>query len=399
MIPDTVKTAYGAMSYINAATGNTFVIIIDEWDVLIRDEANNKELQEEYINFLRGMFKGTEPTKYIALAYLTGILPIKKLKTQSALNNFEEFTMLDAGALASYIGFTDDEVKQLCKKYDRDYEAVKNWYDGYMLSGKHVYNPKAVVSVMMRGSFQSYWSQTGTYESLIPLIDMDFDGLRAAIISMISGNEIKVRTTTFQNDMVSFKNKDDVLTLLIHLGYLAFNQKNQMAYIPNEELRNELMDAVEENKWDEIMQFERQSIDLFNATINKDVNTVAAKIEQIHMEYTSVIQYNDENSLSCTVNLAFYFAREYYTMIRELPSGKGFADICMIPRKTHLDKPAVVIELKWDKSAAGALNQIKEKNYGSALKDYQGNLLLVGINYDRVTKKHECVIEVAQKQL
>lgn len=91
-----------------------------------------------------------------------------------------------------------------------------------MLSGKHVYNPKAVVSVMMRGSFQSYWSQTGTYESLIPLIDMDFDGLRAAIISMISGNEIKVRTTTFQNDMVSFKNKDDVLTLLIHLGYLAF---------------------------------------------------------------------------------------------------------------------------------------------------------------------------------
>ena len=156
VIPDTVKTAYGAMSYINAATGNTFVIIIDEWDVLIRDEANNKELQEEYINFLRGMFKGTEPTKYIALAYLTGILPIKKLKTQSALNNFEEFTMLDAGALASYIGFTDDEVKQLCKKYDRDYEAVKNWYDGYMLSGKHVYNPKAVVSVMMRGSFQSY---------------------------------------------------------------------------------------------------------------------------------------------------------------------------------------------------------------------------------------------------
>ena len=182
VIPDTVKTAYGAMSYINAATGNTFVIIIDEWDVLIRDEANNKELQEGYINFLRGMFKGTEPTKYIALAYLTGILPIKKLKTQSALNNFEEFTMLDAGALASYIGFTDDEVKQLCKKYDRDYEAVKNWYDGYMLSGKHVYNPKAVVSVMMRGSFQSYWSQTGTYESLIPLIDMDFDGLRAAII-------------------------------------------------------------------------------------------------------------------------------------------------------------------------------------------------------------------------
>lgn len=395
VIPDTVKTAYGAMSYINAATGNTFVIIIDEWDVLIRDEANNKELQEEYINFLRGMFKGTEPTKYIALAYLTGILPIKKLKTQSALNNFEEFTMLDAGALASYIGFTDDEVKQLCKKYDRDYEAVKNWYDGYMLSGKHVYNPKAVVSVMMRGSFQSYWSQTGTYESLIPLIDMDFDGLRAAIISMISGNEIKVRTTTFQNDMVSFKNKDDVLTLLIHLGYLAFNQKNQMAYIPNEELRNELMDAVEENKWDEIMQFERQSIDLFNATINKDVNTVAAKIEQIHMEYTSVIQYNDENSLSSVLAIAYLGTMNYYFKpVRELPTGRGFADFVYIPKPEYInDYPALVVELKWNKNADTAMQQIRERKYPNSLLQYTGNILLVAINYDEKTKEHVCKIE------
>lgn len=395
VIPDTVKTAYGAMSYINAATGNTFVIIIDEWDVLIRDEANNKELQEEYINFLRGMFKGTEPTKYIALAYLTGILPIKKLKTQSALNNFEEFTMLDAGALASYIGFTDDEVKQLCKKYDRDYEAVKNWYDGYMLSGKHVYNPKAVVSVMMRGSFQSYWSQTGTYESLIPLIDMDFDGLRAAIISMISGNEIKVRTTTFQNDMVSFKNKDDVLTLLIHLGYLAFNQKNQMAYIPNEELRNELMDAVEENKWDEIIQFERQSIDLFNATINKDVNTVAAKIEQIHMEYTSVIQYNDENSLSSVLAIAYLGTMNYYFKpVRELPTGRGFADFVYIPKPEYInDYPALVVELKWNKNADTAMQQIRERQYPNSLLQYTGNILLVAINYDEKTKEHVCKIE------
>lgn len=395
VIPDTVKTAYGAMSYINAAIGNTFVIIIDEWDVLIRDEANNKELQEEYINFLRGMFKGTEPTKYIALAYLTGILPIKKLKTQSALNNFEEFTMLDAGALASYIGFTDDEVKQLCKKYDRDYEAVKNWYDGYMLSGKHVYNPKAVVSVMMRGSFQSYWSQTGTYESLIPLIDMDFDGLRAAIISMISGNEIKVRTTTFQNDMVSFKNKDDVLTLLIHLGYLAFNQKNQMAYIPNEELRNELMDAVEENKWDEIIQFERQSIDLFNATINKDVNTVAAKIEQIHMEYTSVIQYNDENSLSSVLAIAYLGTMNYYFKpVRELPTGRGFADFVYIPKPEYInDYPALVVELKWNKNADTAMQQIRERQYPNSLLQYTGNILLVAINYDEKTKEHVCKIE------
>ena len=258
-----------------------------------------------------------------------------------------------------------------------------------------VYNPKAVVSVMMRGSFQSYWSQTGTYESLIPLIDMDFDGLRAAIISMISGNEIKVRTTTFQNDMVSFKNKDDVLTLLIHLGYLAFNQKNQMAYIPNEELRNELMDAVEENKWDEIMQFERQSIDLFNATINKDVNTVAAKIEQIHMEYTSVIQYNDENSLSSVLAIAYLGTMNYYFKpVRELPTGRGFADFVYIPKPEYInDYPALVVELKWNKNADTAMQQIRERQYPNSLLQYTGNVLLVAINYDEKTKEHVCKIE------
>ena len=160
IIPASAKTAYGAMSYINAATGNKFIVIIDEWDILIRDEANNQKVQEKYINFLRGMFKGVEPAKYIALAYLTGILPIKKLKTQSALNNFEEYTMLDAGPLASYVGFTDDEVRGLSQKYGRDYEEIKNWYDGYILGEQHIYNPKAVVSVMLRNNFQSYWSQT-----------------------------------------------------------------------------------------------------------------------------------------------------------------------------------------------------------------------------------------------
>ena len=399
IIPDTVKTAYGAMSYINAATGNTFVIIIDEWDVLIRDEANNKELQEEYINFLRGMFKGTEPTKYIALAYLTGILPIKKLKTQSALNNFEEFTMLDAGPLASYIGFTDDEVKQLCEKYDRDYKEVKSWYDGYLLSDKHIYNPKAVVSVMMRGSFQSYWSQTGTYESIIPLINMDFDGLKAAIITMISGNEVKVRTTTFQNDMVTFKNKDDVLTLLIHLGYLAFDQKKQMAYIPNEELRKELMDAVEDDKWDEIIKFENQSLELFEATLDRDVDAVASKIEQIHMEYTSVIKYNDENSLSSVLAIAYLGTMNYYFKpVRELPAGQGFADFVYIPKPEYIKRyPALVVELKWNKNADTAIQQIRDRKYPDSLLQYTGNILLVAISYDEKTKAHQCKIETYDK--
>ncbi len=177
-LPEETKSLPEALSQINALTGKKFIVIIDEWDVLIRDEAANTKAQEDYINFLRGMFKGTEPTKYIQLAYLTGILPIKKEKTQSALNNFDEFTMLSASRLAPYIGFTEDEVQKLAKEYQQDFDEVKRWYDGYLLNEYQVYNPRAVVSVMLRGEFKSYWSETASYDAIVPLINMDFDGLK-----------------------------------------------------------------------------------------------------------------------------------------------------------------------------------------------------------------------------
>lgn len=234
----------GALTRITQSTGRKFIVIIDEWDILIRDEAANTAVQEEYINFLRGMFKGTEPAKFLHLAYLTGILPIKKIKTQSALNHFFEISMLDAASFAPYIGFTENEVQCLCQKYGQNFEKVQHWYDGYRLGDLHVYNPNAVVSLMLRGQFRSYWSQTGTYESIIPLINMDFDGLKTAIIQMISGAAVAVNVFGFQNDMITFRNRDDVITLLIHLGYLAYDEAKQTAFIPNEEIRQEFLAAT-----------------------------------------------------------------------------------------------------------------------------------------------------------
>lgn len=384
-----------AMSEIYTVTGNKFIVIIDEWDILIRDEANNRDEQENYINFLRGMFKGTEPTRFISLAYLTGILPIKKMKTQSALNNFDEFTMLDAGALASYIGFTELEVEKLCDKYHKDFAEVKRWYDGYVLENQQVYNPKAVVSVMLRGNFQSYWSQTGTYEVVVPLINMDFDGLKQAIIEMISGSTVEVDTGTFQNDTVSFSSRDDVITYLIHLGYLAYDQRKQCAFIPNEEIRQELLAATKKIKWNEMQEFAYQSEQLLEATLDREEALVADYIEQIHMEYASAIQYHNENSLSSVLTIAYLSAMKYYFKpIRELPTGRGFSDFVFIPKEEYrVDYPALVVELKWNKSAHTALQQIKDKKYPESLLQYTGNILLVGINYDKKSKAHECVIE------
>ena len=254
-----------ALSRVKERTGQKFVIIIDEWDVLIRDEAANEKIQNEYINFLRSMFKGIEPTKYIQLAYLTGILPIKKEKTQSAVNNLEEFTMLQAYELAPYIGFTEEEVKVLCKQYGRDFEKVKKWYDGYLLDEYQVYNPKAVVSVMTKGKFRSYWSETGSYEVVVPLISMNFDGLKTSMIEMLSGLEVKVDTATFKNDPAKIQNKDDVLTYLIHLGYLGYNENTGSAFVPNEEIRQELITAVRSSKWDEMIAFQHESRELLEA--------------------------------------------------------------------------------------------------------------------------------------
>ena len=388
-----------AMSAINAATGNKFVVLIDEWDVLIRDELDKPEVQEAYINFLRGLFKGVEPTRYIALAYLTGILPIKVEKTQSALNNFDEYTMIEPKAFAPYIGFTEAEVKQLCERYNSSYETVKLWYDGYLLGDYQVYNPNAVVSVMLWSIFQSYWSKTGSYEMIVPLINMDFDGLRSSIIEMLAGSPVPVDTHSFQNDMVTFNSKDDVLTLLIHLGYLGYNQAEGAAFIPNEEIRSELVYSVRDSKWNEMLAFQRDSAALLNATLDMEAAEVAAYIEKIHRDYVSVIKYNDENSLSSVLSLAYLSAMQYYfKLIRELPTGRGFADFVLLPKLQFANRyPALVVELKWNKRAQAALEQIREKQYPESLVQYAGEILLVGISYDKKTKEHQCIIEQMEK--
>lgn len=394
-----LKSLPEALSRINAAIGKKFIVVIDEWDVLIRDEALNQSVQKEYISFLRGMFKGSEPSKFIHLAYLTGILPIKKIKTQSALNNFDEFTMIDSSNLAPFTGFTEHEVKELCKRYNMDFAQIKNWYDGYRLEEYEVYNPKAVVSAMNKRKIKSYWSETGTYEAIVPLINMNFDGLKTAIIEMLSGTSVEVDVTSFQNDITSFVNKDDVITYLIHLGYLAYNQDTETAFIPNEEIRQELTKATKRRKWDELVTFQRESEQLLSATLDMDEDAVAEAIEKIHMEYTSMIQYNDENSLSSVLTIAYLSAMKYYFKpIRELPTGRGFADFVFIPQREYIqDYPALIVELKWNQNAKTAIQQIKEKQYPVSIEQYTGEILLVGINYNKKTKEHECVIEKYQK--
>ena len=386
-----------AMKDVFSSTKHPFVILIDEWDCVFREFKQDTNAQKKYLDFLRAWLKDQE---YVALAYMTGILPVKKYGSHSALNMFIEYSMTDPGDVAQYFGFTEEEVDALCQEYGMSFEETKAWYNGYGLwthsrEGDQfysMYSPKSVVEAMLRHKFGTYWNQTETYEALKIYIQMNMDGLKDAVVEMLAGGSIPINIGTFSNDMTTFATRDDVLTLLVHLGYLTYDGEKESVSVPDREVAQEYVNAITTMDWHEVAESIQNSRKLLEALWKLDENAVAEGIDKAHREI-SILQYNDENSLSCTIHLAFYFAREYYTIIRELPSGKGFADICFIPRKLYADKPAAVIELKWDKSAEGAIAQIKDKQYVEALKDYQGNLILAGINYDKKTKKHSCKIE------
>ncbi len=328
---------------------------------------------------------------------MTGILPVKKYGTHSALNMFREYSMMDAGELAEYAGFLESEVKELCEAYQVDFQEMKRWYDGYEFSEVGaVYNPQSVVFSIQSRKFNNYWNQTETYEALREYIDMNFDGLKDAVLRMMGGEHVGVYTGSFANDMTNFASKDDVMTLLIHLGYLGYDFENEEVFIPNNEIMNEFANAVRNSDWGEVTKALIRSKETLQAIWDKESGKVASAIQEAHVE-TSYLQYHDENALSYTISLALFAARNYYIVVRELPVGKGIADMVYLPKKEFPEKPALVVELKWNKTAQGAIAQIKNKEYGKALEGYIGEILLVGINYDRKTKEHQCWIEEYQK--
>ena len=376
-------------------TGNKFIAIIDEWDAPIREIP---DIQKEYLEFLRTLFKSSGTTdKIFAAAYMTGILPIKKDGSQSAISDFEEFSMIKPRKFGPYVGFTEAEVRDLCRDYSVDFTKMKQWYDGYAFRGvDSVYNPNSVMKAIRNDDFDSYWTETSAAVSLMGYISLDFDGLSKTVAELIGGISIKVDTKGFANDLVTFRNRDDVLTLLIHLGYLAYDEETQTVHIPNEELRREFARTIREVKRDETIRRVRESDRLIYDTVHGNAEAVAAQIEKIHAEETAALFYNDEQALRSVIKLAYFSYKDHYLKFEELPAGDGYADIVYLPKKDSM-LPALVIEMKWNKSAEGAIAQIKEKRYPDAVKGHGGDVLLVGINYDKDApagkRKHECVIE------
>ncbi|MBR1741394.1 MAG: AAA family ATPase, partial [Lachnospiraceae bacterium] len=361
-----------------------------------RDGKTASEKQWEYLEFLRSLFKSSGTTDRIfAAAYMTGILPMKKDGSQSAISEFREYTMFDPMEFAPYIGFTEEEVKALCEKHDMDYGQMKYWYDGYSFPGVgSIYKPNSVMETICRKNFKSYWVMTSATDSLLHYINMDFDGLGEAAEKLLSGIPVPIEITEFGNDPRVLRSRDAVLTLLIHYGYFSYDPEMEWIRIPNEEIRSEFAGAIRKMTHAETIRRVKESDKLLLDMVNQDEEAVAAQIEKIHMEECSPRHYNGEQSLRSVIKLACFVYKDEFVQLEELPGGTGFADIVYLPKKRS-DFPILLIELKWDKDAEGAIAQIKNRQYPKVLEGYGSEILLVGISYDKEDKekKHHCRIE------
>ena len=376
------------------ATKMKFVFIIDEWDAIIREAKNDTDIQKAYLNLLREWFKnGNFTSKAVAAAYMTGILPIKKDKGQSAVSDFKEFTATKPYMFAKYFGFTGDEVQKICRDHDMNFDEAKRWYDGYSFAkAKSIYNPYSVMMAMQMGEFRSYWQKTSAAESLKTYVGMNMDNLQDKILRLIAGEPVKVYTDDFENDFETFNSSDDVLTLMIHLGYLVYDSETSQVRIPNEELRIEFKRLLNRPTNKRLSELVHDSEKLLQDTLNRNEEAVSDAIVRVRNTNYAPMFYNNEQALRYVIKFAYIICIDYYLKVEELPTGHGIADVVFLP-KQDTSLPAMIVELKWNQTAEGAVKQIKEKDYPSLISEYTGDLLLVGINYDVDTKKHSCKIE------
>ena len=400
---------------IYASQGIPFVIIIDEWDAIFREYPNDHQAQKDYLDFLRNFLKDQD---YVALAYMTGILPIKKYGKHSALNMFSEYSMTSQMQFAPYTGFTEEEVQLLCANFGMDFNSIKEWYNGYKLFGTGIidqshratatptnaanatvyciYSPLSVVEAIMNKQITNYWNKTETYEALAEYIRMDFDGLKETVAKLMQGDKIKISLGTYTNDMTSLTCRDDVMALLIHLGYLGYDQSSGEVFIPNREILDEYRNSTRTREWSSTFRALKNSRQLVAATEAGDADAIAELVEAAH-DSAGNRTYNSEAALSYAIQLAYYAAQDDYTLFPEVDTGKGYADLLYVPKLPG--KPAMLIELKYNQNANTALEQILRQKYPARLEKYKGNLILVGINYSHSAspttpdfKHHSCKV-------
>lgn len=393
--PEFADKEFGSLSDLLTATGDEFIFIIDEWDYIFSHDLY-QENQSDFLEFLRNLLKDKP---YVALAYMTGVLPIKKYSTGSALNMFKEYTMLNDSCFEEYFGFTEEEVGMLCDRQSKlALIEISEWYNGYTtMDGTKIYNPRSVVCALEDGCCRSYWTRTGKMDEVLFFLKYDIGEVRDDVVKMVNHMSVRAEIKReYAAGQGSPANKKEIYSAMIIYGLLSYHEGELC--IPNKELMIEFENALEDDDFGYVAELVRNSAEVLNATLDKQEETVVSYLHNIHNSEIPVLKYNDENSLSCVVTLAYLSARNKYKVEREEKSGKGFADFIFYPRKKNL--PGIIIELKADSTPEAAIMQIREREYCEKLKKEDiENILLVGISYDTVKKVHQCRIEEVSTSL
>ena len=396
-----IKYLQDAIDLVHQKLGETFILVIDEWDYLFRNYPENRKVQKNFMALLQNLFKDGQTYEAFDLVYMTGIFPIKRYDTQSNLNMFAEFNFTNTGGLGQYFGLTTDEVKTLCVEHDLDFSKTKFWYDGYRLDGFDIYNPNAIVELILHKIFDNYWTKTSSMEPIYDCIGRNFDGVKECVIDLVAGSYLhNIEISSSNLEPSSFTCKDDILAYMIHLGYLAYDRDTDSVYVPNYEVKESLIKALNKLKWPLYEASLKRSDILLEATLNKECDTVASMVADLHNKYSSFFDYSTESCLKHAVVLGYLSALKFYEEPRlELKGGLGFADVGFRPSTKHATGlPALIIEFQKDKSAEIALDQIESKGYIEAVKGYASSALLIGISFDGKTKEHQCVIKEIEIQ-
>ena len=394
VLTDSQDTLRKCFNELNSKLNERFIFLIDEWDVIYREQEYNNKLCDEYTEFLRNLFKSSDVSSCIDLVYMTGILPIRRYSTQSTLNMFTEYNMLDSFPIESYIGFTEDEVIELCNKYNRDFNEIKSWYNGYNLNGVSLYNPKSVVEAVLRGECDDYWVQTSAIEAVTNYMNYDNGELKDIICKMLLGNKVEIDVTEFENDLTKVDSTDSALTVLIHLGYLAYDKKLKVCYIPNYEIKKEFERALKKLNWKEIYNPISNSKKLYEETLNGNVEFINKTLDENHKDLAGPFNKNKEDILGVIVEISYYNAKQFYNIKKEDTSILGRSDLSFIPYDNcHIP---FIVELKVNSTPDEAIAQIKERKYFNSLGSYHGKVLLLGISYDEKTLKHNSKVEIIE---
>ena len=372
------------------STGDQFIFVLDEWDYIFSKELF-QENQDDFLEFLTFLLKDKP---YVLLCYMTGVLPIKRYSSGSALNMFDEFTFLKDRRFGEFFGFTTDEVLTLCDENQyMDFEKLEVWYNGYTTAnGVKIYNPRSVVKALENNYCESYWTNTGAMDEVSQYLKYNILEIRDDVIRMVAGEEIDIIINEeFRAGQGTPKTKEEIYSAMIVLGFLSYN--DGYLKIPNKELMIEFEKALRDKSFGYVSEIIENSRTMLKATVNKDTKTVEQILHDIHNSEIPILQYNDENSLSCVITLAYLSARDTYRVEREEKTGKGYADFTFHPRRKN--DTAFIVELKKDEVPEVAINQIREKEYIQKFKaENEGKeVLAVAICYDSKKKEHHCKIE------